>query len=69
MHNNLIFSICEQFLIPLKEAGIKLSIFDLLEHWYGLVEYAKKIVSIFKVSYLVNDVKSLQHREVKVGVV
>ena len=37
LQNNLIFSICEQFLIPLKEAGMKLTIFDLLEHWYVLV--------------------------------
>ena len=25
---------------------MKLSISDLLEHWYGLVEYAKKILSL-----------------------
>ena len=61
IQNNLIFSICEQFLIPLKEAGMKLSISDLLEHWYGLVEYAKKILSLVRVSYLVtgNGLKTL----------
>ena len=31
------------FLIPFKEAGMKLSTSDLLEHWSGLVEMAKKI--------------------------
>ena len=40
------FSLCEQFLIPLKQAGMKLSISDLLEHWYRLVEYAKKTLSL-----------------------
>ena len=49
------------FLIPLKEAGMKLSTSDLLEHWSGLVEMAKKIFSLARVSYLVNGVKSLQH--------
>ena len=34
---------------------------NLLEHWYGLVPYAKKILSLARVSYLVNGVKSLQH--------
>ena len=51
----------EQFLIPLEEAGMKLSISDLLEHCYGLVEYAKKILSLARVSYLANCVKSLRH--------
>ena len=41
---------------------------DLLEHWYGFVEYAKKILSLARVSYLVNDVKSLRHQELRVGV-
>ena len=57
----LIFSICEKFLIPLKEAGLKLSTSDHLEHWYGLVEYAKNILSLTRVLYLVNGVKSLRH--------
>ena len=61
IQNNLVFSICEQFLIPLRGAGMKLSISDLLEHWYGLVEYAKKILSLTRLSYLVNGVKSLRH--------
>ena len=37
IQNILIFSICEQFLIALKETGMKVSISNLLEHWYGLV--------------------------------
>ena len=53
MQNNLIFSICAQFLIPLKEAGMKVSISDLLEHWYGLEENEKKILSLARVSYIV----------------
>ena len=61
IQNNLIFSIREQFLIPLKEAGIKLSISGLLKHWRRLVEYEKKILSLARVSYLVNGIKSLQH--------
>ena len=47
------FSICEQFLISLKEAGMKVSIPDLLQQWYELEEYAKKILSLAGVSYLV----------------
>ena len=57
MQNDLIFSIFEQFLISLKEAGMKLSISDLSEHWCGLVEYAKKILSLARVSYLVTGRK------------
>ena len=52
---------------PLKEAVMILSISDLLEHWRGLVEYVKKILSLARVSYLVNGVKALGHQEVKVG--
>ena len=48
----IIFSICEQFLIPLKEAGMKLSIPNFLRQWYKLVEY-KKILFLSRVSYLV----------------
>ena len=40
--DSIIFSICEQFLIPLKEAVVKISIPDLLEQWYKSVGYAKK---------------------------
>ena len=40
------FSICEQFLIPLKEAGRKVYIPDFLEQYYELVEYAKKALSL-----------------------
>ena len=40
MYNNLIFSICQQFLIPLKEARMKVSTLDLLEQWYEVVDYA-----------------------------
>ena len=46
---------------------MKLSISDLLEHWYGLAEYAKKILSLAKVSYLANGVKYFRHEELKVG--
>ena len=66
IQNDLIFSICEQFLIPLKEAEMKLSISDFWKHWYGLVEYAKKILSLVRVSYLVNGVKSLRHQQLKI---
>ena len=41
----IIFSISEQFLLPLKEAGMKVFIPDLSEKWYELVEYAKKTFS------------------------
>ena len=40
-------------MIPLKEAGMKVSILDLLGQWYGLVEYAKKTLSLAEVLYLV----------------
>ena len=40
-------------MIPLKKAGMKLSISNLLKHWYGLVKYANKILSLTRVSYLV----------------
>ena len=55
-------------MIPSKEAGMKLPITGLLEHCYGLVEYAKKTLSLARVSYLVNGVKYLRRQEVKVGV-
>ena len=32
---------------------MKVSISDLLEHWYGLVESEKKILSLARVSYIV----------------
>ena len=47
---NNFFCICEHFMIPLKEAGMKLSISDSLEYWCGLVEYAKKILSLARVT-------------------
>ena len=53
-------------MIPLKEAGMKLSISDSLEYWCGLVEYAKKILSLARVTN--NDVKSSRYQEIKVGV-
>ena len=40
-------------MIPLKDAGMKVSILDLLGQWYGLVEYAKKTLSLAEVLYLV----------------
>ena len=40
-------------MLPLKEAGMKVSILDLLGQWYGLVEYAKKTLSLAGVLYLV----------------
>ena len=36
---------------------MKLSISDLSEHWCGLVEYAEKILSLARVSYLVTGRK------------
>ena len=39
---------CVQFRIPLKEAGMRVSIPDLLEQWYELVKYAKKILFLTK---------------------
>ena len=33
-------------MISLREAGMKVSILDLLGQWYGLVEYAKKTLSL-----------------------
>ena len=51
--DEILFSICEQFLIPLKGAGRKVSIRDLLEQYYDLVEYAKKTLSLAGVLYLV----------------
>ena len=53
MSNSFIFSISEQFLISLKKAGRKVSIPDLLEEWYELVEYAEKTLSLDVVSHLV----------------
>ena len=47
---------------------MKLPISGLLGHCYGLVEYAKKTLSLVRVSYLVNGVKYLRRQEVKVGV-
>ena len=39
--DDIIFSMCEQFLIPLKEAGMKVSIPDFFfEQWSKSVEYA-----------------------------
>ena len=68
----IIFSIREQFLIPLKKAGMTLSISSFLEHWYGLVENAKKILSLTRVLYLVNGVKSAiresQHWNLGIGI-
>ena len=40
-------------MIPLKEAGMKISVLDLLGKWYRLVEYAKKTLSLAGVLYLV----------------
>ena len=40
-------------MIPLKGAGRKVSIPNLLEQYYELVEYAKKALSLARVSYLV----------------
>ena len=69
IQNNLIFSTCEQFLIPLKEVGMKLSISDLLEHWYGLVENEKKILSLARVSCIVTWRKTFKtSRSIKVWV-
>ena len=42
-----------QFWIPLKEAGMKVFIPDLLEQCYKLVEYAKKTLFLAGDSYLV----------------
>ena len=42
-----------QFQIPIKEAGMKVSIPDLLEQWYELVEYLMKTLFLAGVSYLV----------------
>ena len=39
-------------MIPLKEAGMKVSIPEPVEHWYELVEYAKKDLSLVRASYL-----------------
>ena len=68
----IIFSIREQFLIPLKKAGMKLSISDFLEHWCVLVENANKILSLTRVLYLVNGVKSAirksQHWNLGIGI-
>ena len=52
--NNFFFT-CKQFLIPLSEAGMKVSIPDLLEQLYEIVEYAKKTLSLSlaRVLYLV----------------
>ena len=55
-------------MIPSMEAGMKLPISGLLGHCYGLVENAKKTLSLVRVSYLVNGVKYLRRQEVKVGV-
>ena len=49
----MIFSICEQFLIPLKEARVQVSIPNLMEQWYEQVEYVRKAFSFAGVSYLV----------------
>ena len=43
--DDIIFSLCEQFLIPLTETAMKVSILHLFEQWYELVEYAKKTLS------------------------
>ena len=42
-----------QFQIPLKEAGMRVSIMELLEQWYELVEYAMKTLFLTGASYLV----------------
>ena len=39
-------------MIQLKEAGMKVSIPDHLEHWYELVEYANKALPLARVSCL-----------------
>ena len=39
-------------MIQLKEAGMKVSILDHLEHWYELVEHANKALPLARVSYL-----------------
>ena len=52
--------------MPLKEAGTKVSIFDLLGQWFELVEYAKKTLFLARFSYLVTCQKSLRHPDVKV---
>ena len=36
----------------LKEAGMKVSIPDHLEHWHELVEYANKALPLARISYL-----------------
>ena len=40
-------------MIPLKEAVMKVSILDFLGKWQGLLEYAKKTLSLAGVLYLV----------------
>ena len=39
-------------MIQLKEAGMKVSIPDHLEHWYELVEHVNKALPLARVSYL-----------------
>ena len=51
---------------------MKLSISDFLEHWCVLVENANKILSLTRVLYLVNGVKSAirksQHWNLGIGI-
>ena len=41
----MIFSICEQFPILLREAGMKVSVLDLFQQWYEIVDYVMKTFS------------------------
>ena len=51
------FSLCKQFLIPLKETRMKVSVLNFLEQWYELVECTKKTLFLIRASYLVTWVK------------
>ena len=59
------FSICQQFLIPLKEAGMKVSIPDLLGQWQNM-RRRPFLSPEFRI--LSHSVKYLQDQEVKAGV-
>ena len=54
-------------MIPLKGAGRKVSIPNLLEQYYELVEYAKKALSLARVSYLVTRRKIFRAPKRKVS--
>ena len=57
--DDIMFDLYDRFEKPLKNAGIKCSVADMLYQWHELVDYAKDTVGVCDKSYMVTSRKKI----------